>query len=79
MNDSLAVRKGERFGDLLKIKQRVVQSHRMLAAQRPQIASGHVFENDVVKGHAFEVGSGAVPEPQNDVRMANAVNAIASF
>ena len=67
MNDSLAVRKGKRFGDLLKTKHRVVQSHRPRATQRPQIPAGHVLEHYVVKRHPFEVGGSPVPQSENNV------------
>src|SRR5436190_1319763 len=73
MNDSLAVSVSERFGDLLKIIDRIVEADRLFSTERPEVSAGHVLEHDVVKRHSFKIGGGSVPEPLNDVWMTNAI------
>src|SRR5262249_30899115 len=76
VNDPLVVGVGQRLAGLFEIEERLFERQRIAwagAAEFEQVAARHVFERQVIKRRAAQVGGGAVPPSQDHVRMAYGV------
>src|SRR5690606_21520415 len=58
---------------LLDIFERLLQAKRTLAACPLQVAPAHVLKHEVMKDRSLQVACRAVPQPAQDVRVADAV------
>ena len=76
VNDAAAVRIGQALTDLAEVEEALRQAQRiawLLAAALEQIPSRHVLQDQVVKRSASQIRRRPVPQPQDDVRMADRV------
>src|SRR5262245_23342608 len=68
VNDPLVVGIGQRLAGLLEIEERLVERQSGAgagAAEFEQVSARHVFDRQVIKRCAAQVGGGAMPPPED--------------